>query len=148
MFVWFSRDPELSDAVTRLAEQYGAKGEDQRTLLRETFTFVAQKVGLEQAKSLINELSESAADSQAYPERDLYLPLVMGIVRAYLRNTRTVLTEEFLDGMGQRIFEFAYRLGFNRALLRLTSLREQAAGENDSATSPELPTGNSGDSTD
>lgn len=148
MFVRFSRDPELSDAVTRLAEQYGAEEEDQRTLLRETFTFVAQQAGLERAKSLADELSKSAIDTEANPEKDHYLPLVMGIVRAYLRNTRTVLTEEFLDGMGQRIFEFAYRLGFNQALLRLTSLREQAAGENDSATSSELPTGNSGHSTD
>lgn len=116
MFVRFSHDPELLDAVARLAERYGAEEEEQRRLLRETFTFVAQKVGLEQAKTLANELSNSAIDNETNPEKDHYLPLVMGIVRAYLRNARTVLTEEFLDGMGQRIFEFAYRLGYEQGL--------------------------------
>lgn len=116
MFVRFSHDPELLDAVARLAERYGAEEEEQRRLLREAFTFVAQKVGLEQAKTWADELSKSASDAAANPEKDRYLPLVMGIVRAYLRNARTVLTEEFLDGMGQRIFEFAYRLGYEQGL--------------------------------
>lgn len=132
MFVSFSRDPELLDAVARLAQQYGAEGEDQRILFRETFTFLAQKIGLEQAKSFIRELSPSAFDTATIPEKDRYFSLVMGIVRAYLRNSRTVLTEEFLDGMGQRIFEFAYRLGYRQAVQHTTlfpSLKELSAQE-------------------
>ncbi len=99
--------------VRKLAESYNSE-EQQLAIFQETFAFIADRLGIDGTKDIIKMLIPSEAGSGDDPGGDPKNTLASGIVRGYLSNARTVLTEEFLDGMCRQALEFGYNLGRHR----------------------------------
>ncbi len=100
--------------VRRLATEYGVQ-EEQLAILQEAFAFLADGLGVDRTKEIIGMLCPSVAGSGVELDVATRGLLASGIVRGYLSNAKTVLTEEFLDEMCRQALEFGYNLGLYKA---------------------------------
>ena len=113
MYVRFFRNQELMAQAAQLAKACGSEEDQQIAIFREVFAYLAEALGEERTKALITRLFPEENGNGVH-EGDIQKGLAMGIVRAYLRHSRTVLTEEYLDDMCIMAVEFGYRLGRSR----------------------------------
>lgn len=100
--------------VRKLAESYGAD-EEQLPIFQEIFAFLADSLGVDMTKEIMGTLYPSVAGSVVELDGGTRGLLASGIVRGYLSNAKTVLTEDFLDEMCRQALEFGYNLGRYKA---------------------------------